>query len=302
MPANSPHPTAHTLRGWITAEYIPYKGKKLGPYYVRRWKQNGKLHRQYIKPSDLEKVKAACQNHRQKRTAQSQCAKELTIVAGNLNYLLKMIKRSLKGLLRPEDHDHLAILETQGPNVPGRPNLRLPKSSIAFPGDVPRSQQRQVRKSKPTKDFMVPSNTKQAANATSQIPSSEFQARNERSERVPSSTPEPATEQPKDSEIARCLAQLPNSQSSKNPQGLHQLDLSQAKPKRKHVTLWKWIPNPWENQNPTEKPFYNRIQRRLSKDDPNLIIEHRTQSQDRRTSRPPPGWRPNPDAKRSWDD
>ncbi len=282
----SPQNSALSLTGWISKEYIPFKGKKLGPYYVRRWKQNGKLHREYIKAADLEKVKAACENHRQKRIAERQCSKELSTITGNLTYLLKMVKRSIKGLLRPEDQDHLAILESKGPTTPGRPPLRLQRSTPLLGG----FKQPPVHKNEPTRDFMVPSVTKNftATNLQSPNPNDE------------PATGIQATQQAPEPLFAAMLARLPSSNKTQQA-ALKDLDLSQATRKRKHVYCRDRIPHPWVEKKPLEKPFYYHIRRRLSTEDPNLIIEFRDQATDRRNSIPPPGWRPNPNAENPWD-
>src|SRR5438105_12463459 len=106
--------TPHMLPGWVATYYVRYGEKREGPYYVRRWKRNRKLHKEYVKPGDLERVQAACRRNRERRHRQVQCGKELTAVAGNLNFLLRMVRRSRKGTLRPEDYRHLEILETHG--------------------------------------------------------------------------------------------------------------------------------------------------------------------------------------------
>ncbi len=116
------------LPGWVATFYVRYGCNREGPYYVRRWKKNGILHKEYVKPADLERVQAACQRHRERRQRQVQCGKDLTTVCGNLNFLLRMVRRSRKGTLRAEEYCHLEILETQGPKAPGRPKLRTPRS------------------------------------------------------------------------------------------------------------------------------------------------------------------------------
>ena len=35
-------------------------GEKHGPYFYRCWRAGGKLHQEYVKPADVEAVRAAC--------------------------------------------------------------------------------------------------------------------------------------------------------------------------------------------------------------------------------------------------
>lgn len=123
------HPQSDDLRpqkGWVNAYYITVGGKKLGPYYARRWKENGKLHKEYVAEEDVERVKAACQLYRERRRRQRLIGRQFETVAGNLNFLWRMVKRSIKGTLRPDEKEHLQRLETQGIKAPGRPPVRVP--------------------------------------------------------------------------------------------------------------------------------------------------------------------------------
>jgi hypothetical protein len=136
--------SAQLLPGWISTFFVRYNGKKLGPYYARSWKADGKLRREYIRPGELERVRAACQRHRDKRKATIATTWEIKTLLGNLNYLSRTYRRSIKGLLRPEDQTFIDRLEKQGFRIPGRPSLRTvqPKTGNRKP-----------------KTFMYPSDT-----------------------------------------------------------------------------------------------------------------------------------------------
>ena len=112
------------LPGWVNTYYRYHRGKKLGPYHVRRWKVGPRLFKQYIKPSDLEKIKSACERYREKRKRQSAFAREYTLQESNLNYLLRLCKRLRRGALRQEDYAFALEIERNGYSIPGRPKLR----------------------------------------------------------------------------------------------------------------------------------------------------------------------------------
>ena len=94
MPGHTPQQTADTLPGWVSTFYVTSGGKKSGPYHARCWKKNGKLKKEYIKAADLDRVRAACENHRQKRLHHIELSKQLATVTGNLNFLIRILKRS----------------------------------------------------------------------------------------------------------------------------------------------------------------------------------------------------------------
>jgi hypothetical protein len=43
------------------------QGERHGPYYYRFWREAGKLKKAYVRPADLEQVRAWCEAHRQAR-------------------------------------------------------------------------------------------------------------------------------------------------------------------------------------------------------------------------------------------
>ena len=73
-------------RGWIQTTYRHYKGKKLGPYYVRRWKEGKRIFKEYIKFEDLERIRAECDAYRRQKEQGRMHGRWVTNVAGNLNY------------------------------------------------------------------------------------------------------------------------------------------------------------------------------------------------------------------------
>ncbi len=119
---------APPLPGWINTFYRHHKGKKLGPYYVRRWKAGGKIHRQYIRATDIAKARAACDAHRVRKKRQSAFAHEYKRLEGNLNYLARMCKRLRKRSLRDEDYRFANEIEQHGYAIPGRPLLRTKRA------------------------------------------------------------------------------------------------------------------------------------------------------------------------------
>ena len=117
-----------TLPGWVSCFFVTYNGRKIGPYYARCWKENGRQRKKYIRPADLEKVRVACEAHRQRRRAERDLGKEVTAISGNLNFLFRMTKRILKGQITEEDFVHMGRILGQGITAPGRPKLRRPRS------------------------------------------------------------------------------------------------------------------------------------------------------------------------------
>jgi hypothetical protein len=118
------HQPANILQGWVSTFYVNYAGRKLGPYHARTWKANNKVHRQYIKPADLDRVRAACQANRELRQRGVQIAADFYNTVGNLKWLAKMANRLRKGNLRPEDYAHVERIESEGYATPGRTKLR----------------------------------------------------------------------------------------------------------------------------------------------------------------------------------
>ena len=121
---NSPsttHQPPSTKRGWINTYYRYYKGKKLGPYYVRRWKVGPKLYKEYVKPKDVERVRAECKAH---KDAKKEVVRWLNNTVANLNYIQKMVKWEDEGRVRPCDHAFISRLQKEGWDIDGRPRTR----------------------------------------------------------------------------------------------------------------------------------------------------------------------------------
>ena len=128
MTTNPPTAPLQPLRGWVSTFYVKTGSKRFGPYHVRTWKKGRKIYKEYVKPADLEKVKAACQAYKEKRKRQRAKDKELINTFANLNYLVKLSKRQGKVPLRPEDIEHMRNIMRYGYAIPNTPSLRNPAS------------------------------------------------------------------------------------------------------------------------------------------------------------------------------
>jgi hypothetical protein len=120
------------LNGYINTYHVLRNGNRFGPYHVRRWKVGRKIHKQYIKPADLEWVRAACEAYKQRRKRMRAKDRELDNLVGNLNYLTKIAKRQDQGPLTPEDEAHMRRIKEHGFAAPGRPSLRRTLSELLF--------------------------------------------------------------------------------------------------------------------------------------------------------------------------
>ena len=118
----SPHPSK---KGWINCFYRYYKGKRLGPYYVRRWKVNGKLHKEYIKPDQVEQAKAECQAHREQQLQGRIVARQCRALIDNHIVLGKMYFGYDKGNEPNKlQAEYLVRLHEEGLFITGRPPYR----------------------------------------------------------------------------------------------------------------------------------------------------------------------------------
>ena len=45
------------------------RGELHGPYYFRFWRESGKLRKVYVRPAELDEIRARCQARRQARAA-----------------------------------------------------------------------------------------------------------------------------------------------------------------------------------------------------------------------------------------
>ena len=80
-PSSNKQPT----RGWINCYYRTYKGKRPGPYYVRRLKVGKKLFKEYVKADQVEKIRAECQAHREGRKRISRFLNNVEFLGNCLN-------------------------------------------------------------------------------------------------------------------------------------------------------------------------------------------------------------------------
>jgi len=62
------------------------RGELHGPYYYRFWRENGKLHKMYVKREDLAEVQEACEARRRER-------RELRAAMQEFQDLLSTIRR-----------------------------------------------------------------------------------------------------------------------------------------------------------------------------------------------------------------
>ena len=124
---NAERPTPNApLRGWITTSYRTYKGKRLGPYHYRKWKVGNRTFKQYIKPADLEKTKAACRQNREEAIRKRAEGRRWTTFIDNAAFLGKMnatFDRNEQP--RKDQADYIVRLHHEGMFISGRPNYRL---------------------------------------------------------------------------------------------------------------------------------------------------------------------------------
>jgi len=85
------------LPGWIDTFYRTYKGKRLGPYHVRKWRVGKSIRRQYIKAKDLEAIKAACQANKESRKHKVEARHRIVRGVENFNFLSVMMERMERG-------------------------------------------------------------------------------------------------------------------------------------------------------------------------------------------------------------
>jgi hypothetical protein len=111
-----------SLRGWVNSFYRHYKGKRLGPYYVRRWKVGRKLHREYIKPQDVERIKAECAAHRERQQTKSEGARRTNNFVSNFAFMAKMLLLWERGKdSTPAQYAYLQRIDQEGMFITGWP-------------------------------------------------------------------------------------------------------------------------------------------------------------------------------------
>jgi hypothetical protein len=93
--------TAETLpkiRGAVCVQWRIYKGKRLGPYYFRFWREDGKLRKRYIKRANLALTIAACRKDREERREQRENHAEVMRWIREYNRADREIERLLKAV------------------------------------------------------------------------------------------------------------------------------------------------------------------------------------------------------------
>ena len=112
-------------QGWVNCFYKTYKGKRLGPYYVRRWKSDGKLYKQYIKPQDVEHVRAECQSYRQSQKEFRESSRLCDRETANFDFLGKMLLRYDTGkIVTAAMEAYIVRIYHEGLQITGRPPMR----------------------------------------------------------------------------------------------------------------------------------------------------------------------------------
>jgi hypothetical protein len=74
-PTESPGPLPKTLPGVVRPQWVRCgrpgcrcaRGWPHGPYHYRFWRESGRLRKAYVRPAELEQVRAACEARRESR-------------------------------------------------------------------------------------------------------------------------------------------------------------------------------------------------------------------------------------------
>jgi len=126
-------PPKHNGGGCVITTYRTYKGKKLGPYYFRKWKIGKKVFKEYIKPEPVtgtemsradrlkaavEKARAACNQAKQRR-------REINRFLQNADFLRVINERYDRNKQpTPQQEAYIVRLYQEGMHIIGRPSLR----------------------------------------------------------------------------------------------------------------------------------------------------------------------------------
>ena len=139
------------LKGCVNTFYRHYKGRRLGPYFVRRWKIGRKVYREYIKPADVERVRAACQAYRESRRG-------INTFIDNFDFLGKMMNRFDKDkVVSPAMGNYILRLRREGMYISGRPPMRRKITrQLAYIDGEPMTIKTVFELDGTTKVFMVP--------------------------------------------------------------------------------------------------------------------------------------------------
>lgn len=72
-------------------------GELHGPYYYRFWRENGRLRKEYIPLAQVETVRAACEEWRQRKRRANEALNELREVRGFLRDVEQELKKLHRG-------------------------------------------------------------------------------------------------------------------------------------------------------------------------------------------------------------
>lgn len=98
-------PKPEPLPGAVCAQYVRCgrpgckcaRGELHGPYWYRFWREKGRQHKAYVRPADLERVRAACEARRARRRESREAR---AVVMGYFRALRMMERGDYEGALR----------------------------------------------------------------------------------------------------------------------------------------------------------------------------------------------------------
>ncbi len=82
-----------TLPGAVVPQYRTVNGKRYGPYWTRVWRKGGKVHTAYVKPGELEAVRAACERNRRLRRKVATTLRQVRETRGDFALLMRLLRR-----------------------------------------------------------------------------------------------------------------------------------------------------------------------------------------------------------------
>jgi len=138
------------LRGWLSPYFITQAGKRRGPYYVRCWKEKGKLRKVYVRLQDVNFVRAACERFRQRRRRQIHTSKWTNTVCANIAYLKRLGRKPVWKSVPKEDFEHVERIASIGIDAPGRPIVKRHKK---FMGPFRKTKTRSVSSTASPEEF-----------------------------------------------------------------------------------------------------------------------------------------------------
>src|SRR5690349_21808447 len=87
-------PNLSDLKGSVCVQWRK-SGGDLRPYYYRFWREGGRLRKQYVKLSEVEKIRAACEGNRRIRKA---WRTEIANARGLYRSFVESLKKEALGL------------------------------------------------------------------------------------------------------------------------------------------------------------------------------------------------------------